>query len=104
MKTSAVMSMFTNRKKKNKQKYLSTFGNLKEDPSDFGQIEDYFQKKDHSAAFQVLSDKSCKDLDFNELFMFLDRTNSKVGQQFLYNKLRIIPSDSNRSEHEKLIF
>ena len=97
------MSMFTNRKKKNKQKYLRTFGNVKEDPFDFEQIENYFRKKDHSAAFQVLSDKSCKDLDFNELFMFLDRTNSKVGQQFLYNKLRTISTGSDRSAHEKLI-
>jgi len=91
-------------KKINKQKYLRTFGNVKEDSFDFEMIENYFRKKDHSAAFQVLSDKPCKDLDFNELFTFLDRTNSKVGQQFLYNKLRTIPPGSDRSAHEELIF
>lgn len=36
--------------------------------------------------------------------MFLDRTNSKVGQQYLYNKLRNIPSDSGELElREKII-
>jgi len=97
------MIKFTNHNKKDKQKFLNAFGKLKEDPFDFEQIENYFRKKDNSAAFQVLSDKTCRDLDFNELFMFLDRTNSKVGQQFLYNQLRTIPSDSNKTEHEKLI-
>ena len=59
------------------------------------QIESYFRKKDHSGAFQVLSDKTCNDLDFQELYLFVDRTNSKIGQQFLYNRLRTIPAHSN---------
>jgi len=60
---------------------LSEFGNLKNIFFDFEQLEIYFRKKDHSTAFQTLSDKTCNDLDFQELFMFIDRTNSKVGQQ-----------------------
>jgi hypothetical protein len=36
--------------------------------------------------------------------MFLDRTTSKIGQEFLYNRLRTIPFDSKKIfEHEKLI-
>ena len=51
-----------------------------------------------------MSDKTCNDLDFNELFKFLDRTTSKIGQQFLYNTLRTIPSNSDKfTEQEKLI-
>jgi DNA mismatch repair ATPase MutS len=96
--------MLRNRKKKIKEKLLSEFGNLKTESSDFEYIESYFRKKDHSTAFQTLSDKTCNDLDFQELFMFFDRTNSKVGQQYLYNKLRNIPADSTENiKNERLL-
>jgi DNA mismatch repair ATPase MutS len=92
------------RTKKNTEKFLEEFGKLKEDAFDFEEITKYFKKKDHSGTFQVLSDKTCNDLDFEELFMYIDRTNSRVGQQYLYNKLRIISSDSNETiEQEKII-
>jgi len=96
--------MFRNRKKRIKEKLLGEFGNLKEDLFDFEYIESYFRKKEHSTAFQTLSDKTCNDLDFQELFMFIDRTNSKVGQQYLYNKLRTIPLHHiENTTHEKLL-
>lgn len=96
--------MINNRRKKNKEKLLEAFGNIKDDSFDFEQIERYFRKRDNSNTFQVLSDKTCNDLDFQELFMFVDRTNSKVGQQYLYNKLRIIPFGSEENVgKEKLI-
>jgi hypothetical protein len=69
----------------------NTFGELKNDSFNFEQIEKYFGKKEHSNSFQLLGDKTCNDLDFQELFMFVDRTESRVGQQFLYDKLRSIP-------------
>ena len=51
-----------------------------------------------------MSDKTCNDLDFQELFAFIDRTNSKVGQQYLYNQLRTITFDSKGlDKNEKLI-
>ena len=96
--------MFRNRKKRIKEKLLSEFGNLKSDSFDFENIESYFRKKDNSKAFQTLSDKTCNDLDFRELFMYIDRTNSKVGQQYLYNRLRNIPKDSTENrKNEKLL-
>ena len=96
--------MINNRRKKDKEKLFEAFGKIKDDSYDFEQIESYFRKKDNSNAFQVLSDKTCNDLDFQELFMFIDRTNSKVGQQYLYNKLRTIPFDSEENDsQEKLI-
>ena len=96
--------MFRDRKLRIKEKLLSEFGNLKSDSFDFENIESYFRKKDNSTAFQTLSDKTCNDLDFQELFMFIDRTNSKVGQQFLYNKLRNIPADTIKNlNNERLL-
>jgi len=82
-------------KKKTREKLLSSFGKLKNESFDMEQIESYFRKKDHSGAFQVLSDKTCNDLDFQELFLFADRTNSRIGQQFLYNRLRTISANPN---------
>lgn len=103
-KANKIATMINNRKKKNREKLLKEFGNIKEDSFDFEQLESYFRKKDNSNTFQVLSDKTCNDLDFQELFMFVDRTNSKVGQQYLYNKLRTIPVGSDEIEkQEKLI-
>ncbi len=93
--------MIFKRKKKQIERLQNSFGKLKEDAFDFERIEKYFRNKDHTEAFQVLSDKTCNDLDFNELFMFIDRTNSKIGQQYLYNKLRIIASDSGNLELEE---
>ena len=85
------------RKKKKKALLINSFGQLKEDSFDFSFIQDYFRKKQNPQVLQILSDKTCNDLDFDELFMFLDRTHSKIGQQFLYNKLRTIPVSSDKN-------
>lgn len=91
-------------KKKDIERIKTSFGKIKDDSFNFDLIEKYFRNKDNSSSFQVLSDKTCNDLDFQEVFMFLDRTNSKVGQQYLYNTLRIIPADSAKNDlREKII-
>ncbi len=96
--------MMNSRKRKAKEKLINQFGLLKDDSFDFELIDKYFRKKNNTDALQVLSDKTCNDLDFNELFAFIDRTNSKVGQQYLYNKLRTIPHNLNETAlHERLI-
>src|SRR5690606_20333250 len=82
----------------------TSFGKLKDDPFDFKSIKKYFENKDNSKVFQVLSDKTCNDLDFEELFMFLDRTTSKVGQQYLYNNLRINEVNAKKTKiNEEII-
>ncbi|MCD0469912.1 DNA mismatch repair protein MutS [Flavobacterium sp. JAS] len=80
-----------NRKKRDiNQRVKESFGKLKDGSFDFENIEKYYRNKDHAKAYQILSDKTCNDLDFDDLFMFLDRTHSKVGQQYFYNNLRTI--------------
>lgn len=90
------------RKKKNDDRLTEAFGKLKDDVFDFSLIDSYFKNKDNTAAYQVISDKTCNDLDIEELFTFIDRTTSKVGQQCLYNKLRTIPVKPVK-DREKLI-
>ncbi len=93
-----ILQLFSNRDKNKISKIVYTFGKLKSDDFQFYFIEKYFLKKDNKECFQVLSNKTCNDLDFEELFMFLDRTTSKVGQQCLYNKIRAIPNGINDIE------
>ncbi len=96
--------MILKRNKRDIQRLLDSFGKLKDDSFNFELIEKYYRRKDNSDAFQILSDKTCNDLDFQALFMFLDRTSSKIGQQFIYNKLRIISDNFEKNEmNEELI-
>lgn len=92
-------------KKKTIEKLKESFGKIKDEGFRFDLIKKYFTSKDNTDALQVLSDKTCNDLDFEELFMFLDRTTSRVGQQYLYNRLRTFPnaSDAIGCKKEKLI-
>ena len=90
-------------KKKIGERLMESFGKIKTESSNIESVEKYFRNKDQSDVFQVLSDKTCNDLDFNELFMFVDRTTSKVGQQFLYNTLRTIPQDGYDFTKQELI-
>ena len=66
----------------NKKKYNNLkqdWGEPKTEDFDFDLIEKYFSKKDNSAYFQLISEKTINDIDFHELFIFLDRTNSRIG-------------------------
>ncbi|MFA8437266.1 MAG: hypothetical protein ACEPOZ_22390 [Marinifilaceae bacterium] len=93
--------MIFNRRKKDRDHLLQSFGKLKEVNFNFNQIEKYFRGKKHTEVLQAISDKTCNDLDFEELFMFLDRTSSKVGQQYLYNRLRSVPAGSNDTKAQE---
>lgn len=93
-----------NRKKELNQRLKESFGKLKDHSFEFDSIEKYFRKKDNSKAYQVISNKTCNDLDFDDLFMFLDRTNSKVGQQYFYNNLRTVSINGKQTKlNEELI-
>jgi len=86
----------SNRKKKRKLKALNelieNWGKAKH-PSEFHfrSIKKYF-KNNHlkSKAFHIISDRCASDLDLDAIFKVIDRTCSKIGQQFLYFKLRTV--------------
>ncbi|TKT92240.1 MutS-related protein [Dyadobacter frigoris] len=73
-------------------------GKIKQEILDFNKIERFFILSDKKDFYQVISDRTFQDLDMNEIFMFMDRTTSKVGQQFLYQVLRTIPGSNDRTE------
>ncbi len=87
-----------------KEKILGSYKGVKNTPFDFERIPLLFEKKEKTKYHQVIADRTLQDLDFEELFTHIDRTCSKVGQQYLYYVLRTIPEDSKRSLHfEKVI-
>lgn len=64
----------------------------------FGLIRKYFDKDESKKnAFHIISEREVVDLDIEDLFTYIDRTGSKVGQQYLYHKLRVI------GDREKLL-
>ena len=70
---------------------------------DFDLINQFFKNhKSPKNVFQIISDNTWVDLDMNEVFRFLDRTTSKIGQQYLYYKLRTITSISDLTRFGKL--
>lgn len=87
-----------------RKKSVPYLGKQKTTTFDFTQISSFFHFKDHRDSYSVISDQTCTDLGLDELFMFTDRTSSRVGQQYLYNTLRVIPDKINTiKENEKTI-
>jgi len=69
----------------------------------FDLIEHYFKRKDHSSIFQIINEQFINDVDLYELFMYIDRTHSKIGQQYLFSQLHSINKTFNFDEQEVLI-
>lgn len=68
---------------------------------DFRSIERYYTNaivKQESV--QQLTDQNCKDLDIDELFKYIDRTHSKIGQQYLYYRLRTLQKRNDTIQEE----
>ncbi|WP_143828643.1 hypothetical protein [Dyadobacter fermentans] len=62
----------------------------------FGLIGKFFSKADLSDSYQVICDRTCRDLDLEDVFRFIDRTRSRPGQQYLYYLMRCIPATTAR--------
>ncbi len=75
----------------------ASYGKPKKDYFDFSKIAYYFDHAAKPSESHVISDKTCVDLDFDEVFMFTDRTVSKVGQQCLYATMRTLDLTGQRS-------
>jgi len=96
----------SNKKKslKLRNKFNDNWGNPKQNEYfNFSNIGKYFENNSHkNEAFHIISDKCIIDLDLDEIFKFVDRTSSKIGQQYLYFKLRTIGSIENLLEFNSL--
>ncbi|WP_107038871.1 MutS-related protein [Brumimicrobium mesophilum] len=105
-----VIYIISNYKRNKKLKRLESdfkanWGKKKEDEYyDFEKISLYFDNNRHrNDAYHIISDKCKNDLDFNEVFKYIDRTTSKIGQQYLYNRLSTITNVEELNEIEFLV-
>ncbi|TLV02830.1 MutS-related protein [Dyadobacter luticola] len=86
------------------KKGTEDFGKIKKETFDFFRIEKFFKLSDKAGFHQIISDRTFSDLDMDEIFMFIDRTTSKIGQQLLYHTIRTIPRDGQHAQRfEKCI-
>ena len=88
---------------KKKIKINSLENKIKTDDFHFDLINYYFENKNHEDDFQTISNQIMRDIDFHELFGWIDRTHSKVGQQYFYNQLLTINKNLNFDEQENII-
>ena len=97
--------MFKSRQKKDDEVLLKQ-KRVKEGYFFFDRISLYTKNKEQGNSFQIIDDRTLKDLDFEELFTAIDRTSSAIGQQYLYNQLRCIKNgnDSNQQLEESIQF
>ena len=80
--------------KKRLQQLVENWGKAKDEKFNFKEVKRYFDSKLLVGDFHQINDQTAKDLDFTALFILLDRTTSKPGQQYFYNHLRNINSEN----------
>lgn len=73
--------------KKQTAKLKAFWGKPKEEYINFNKVRRYTNLS-HLSQHHELSEQTMNDIDFDRLFTFLDRTTSKIGQQYLYDRLR----------------
>jgi DNA mismatch repair ATPase MutS len=93
----AIVSFFLYRGKKIRdkrrlQELMDNWGHQKIDDFNFFQISKYFERNP-LPSYHRLSEQTLSDIDFHELFVVVDRTMTRIGQQFLFDKLQK-PSDT----------
>ena len=102
-----VFSYLSSKKKKKKtlQEIQDQWGKEKKNYINFDKVQRYSDSINDNA-FHEISAQTINDIDFFELFAFIDRTTSTVGQQYLYNLLKkpIASVDELRRRNEQANF
>lgn len=105
-----ILILIYNRQRNNKKRELHLFklkshwGKPKETTTyNFDLISSYHHTTINDSAFQNLSASTNQDLDLNDVFTFLDRTSSAIGQQYLYHKLHCIKNQEATRELDHTI-
>lgn len=78
--------------KKNKERttfYINNWGKTKslDNFYNYDNINLLSNYSIYKSNYHKLSEQTIDDLDFQDVFTYIDRTTSRVGQQYLYNKL-----------------
>ena len=94
---------YLNKRKSGKQidQIRAAWGNSKTELFNFDGIRNYSEEV-RGNNFHLLTEQTIDDIDFYGLFKFIDRTTSKVGQQFLFRKV-IEPTNHKTDSSQSLI-
>ena len=97
-----VVIHYLNKRKREKQiaQIREGWGKPKTEAFHFESIKKYADATNENS-FHRLTDQTMEDIDLHGLFAFVDRTTSKVGQQFLFKKV-IEPTDNLEGNFENL--
>lgn len=82
-----------NRKKKRLKYLREAWAKPVERYRNFDFISFYHNAVSKSAGQEVIDDKTWNDLEMEKLFSYMDRTTSSIGQQYLFNTLRVYEKD-----------
>ena len=83
-----IFIIYLNKRKSRKgiEQIRATWGKSKTELFNFDGISNYSQEV-RGNSFHLLTEQTIDDIDFYGIFKFIDRTTSKVGQQFLFRKV-----------------
>ena len=95
--------MFSSRKKRILKNLEASFGEMKTEGFNFDLIKRYYSNLKQTGNQQILSDQTCDDMDFDLFFTFIDRTTSKVGQQYLYAKARTFDYSPGKFNYQETV-
>ena len=69
----------------------------------FDLIGRYFYNRKVADYYQIIPENVTNDIDINTVFERIDNTTSRIGQQYLYAKLRTIYDRKNLNDFDKLV-
>ena len=98
-----VFIVYLNKRKSRKgiEQIRAAWGKSKTELFDFDGISNYSEEV-RGNSFHLLTNQTIDDIDFYGLFKFIDRTTSKVGQQFLFRKV-IEPTGFAKDNSQDLV-
>ena len=98
-----IFIIYLNKRKSRKgiEQIRATWGKSKTELFNFDGISNYSEEV-RGNSFHLLTEQTIDDIDFYGLFKFIDRTTSKVGQQFLFRKV-IEPTELANDTSKELV-
>lgn len=80
--------MFQRFKEKRLAAIRAGWGKVKDHYIPIDSVRIFFDQKPNRKGAPFIDDRIANDLDLDRVFEIIDRTNSRVGQQYLYDRLR----------------
>lgn len=94
------LNMFSYFKNKKLKKIRDLWNNPKSWEREFSSIESLFELTRSEHKLGIVDDKTWADLDMDSIFRKIDTTQTSVGQQYLYRKMRLLENPNGILEED----